>query len=90
MINDFKILINGHSRFGLDHTQKFSLVMTIDISKIDDKQSYIDDFTSLNESIMISGINTQEVVQNINEKNSQFITINNEQELDIEELQDIF
>lgn len=86
MIDGFKLLINGHSRFNLIHNQKFSLVMTIDISDIQDKQSYIEEFSDLNNSILIKWIETQDIITNIQEKNQVFDTINNDLEIDIEEL----
>lgn len=50
---DTKIVIEWHSRGNFTYKQKFSFVMTIDISEIVDKESFIENFYSINNDIIM-------------------------------------
>jgi len=81
----FKVLINGHWRWSFKHVQKFSYVMTMNISNLQDKEWFLANFTKINTDILITWINDVDVNTNMIERNNAF----NDLSLDIEsELED--
>jgi hypothetical protein len=83
--NGTEIIIEWHSRDGLEHNQKFSLILTIDISQINSSDSYIDQLINLNSGVLISGVNDALLVDNIRAKEVEFNRINNIQ-ISVEEI----
>lgn len=51
--NNTNIIIEWHSRNNFTYKQKFSFVMTIDISTIIDKESFIENFYEINNGVVI-------------------------------------
>ncbi len=82
--NETEIVIEGHSRDGMIHNQKFSFVLTIDISTLNDANSYIDQFLRLNNQI-ISGLDEASIRTNIQNKELEFARINDIQ-ISVEEI----
>lgn len=83
--NDTKIIIEWHSRNNFNYQQKFSFVMTIDISEILDKESFITNFFEINNEVIIHWEDLQNINRNYELKEQAFIEINsNDISIDVE------
>lgn len=80
----FSIIIEGHSRLGFSHDQKFSFVMTIDISQLTNRQAFIDEFFTINQDLLIHWENIPAINQNIDEKNMVFNELITEVSVEVE------
>jgi hypothetical protein len=83
--DDTEIIIEWHTRNNFKFNQKFSFVMTIDISKLNEPKKYIEDFIQLNNQIIIEWDNLEKIDENIHIKNQAFNS-ENEQTITVEDL----
>lgn len=80
-----EIIIEWHTRNNFKFNQKFSFVMTIDISNLVEPRKYIENFIQLNNQIIIEGIEIEKINENIKIKNQTF-EAENELNITIEDL----
>ncbi len=70
--NNTEIIIEWHTRNNFKYTQKFSFVMTIDISSLVNPEEYITNLQSMNQQILISWEQKIEIKDNILAKEKEF------------------
>jgi hypothetical protein len=70
--NNPTIEIEWHTRWNFKFKQKFSFIMTIDISSLSDKEKFIEDFYTMNNDIVIHWEDVDNINKNINIKNQEF------------------